>query len=176
MPNPNDILDDLTRDEVNMAAEIDRLKRVKQLFEKNRYDGKYKDQFEDVYEDILEARDLIEEDFEDGFQFSDLEEVIVTATPVLKRIYDEFYDTMKSPKEAQKFLRDLILFIYYEVESRVKVWGWLKGLFRLVLRIWVAKKLAKYLKIAFDYVDNRISILKDKTYQKIQGYLSELTL
>ena len=174
MTNPNEILDRLEIDEANMSAEIDRLKRVKQLFEKNRYEGKYKNQFEDVYEDILEARDLIEDAFEDGFQFGDLEEVIAAAAPVLKRIYDEFYETMKSEKEATNFLRDLILFIYYEVEAKINTAGWLKGILRLVLRLWVAKKIAKYIKIAFEYVDGKVSIITDKTFEKIKSYVVEL--
>lgn len=171
MPNPNEILGTLSEDEKKMDAEIDRLQRVRQLFAKNGYDGKYKDQFEDVYEDILEAKDIIEDEFEDGFQFSDLEDILVAAAPVLQGIYSEFYGTMKDEKEAQAFLKDLVIFIYYEVEDKIKTWGWLKGILRLALRLYVAGKLAKYMKIAFDYVDGNVTALTDKVQAKVDKYL-----
>lgn len=172
--DPDEILDRITEGNENMSAEIDRLKRVKQLFAKNHYDGKYKDQFEEVYEDILEAKDLIEAEFEDGFQFGDLEDILAAAVPVLKGIYEEFYDTLKDDKEAHEFLKDLVLFIYYEVEDKIKTWGWLKGIFRLALRLWVAGKAAKYLKIAFDYVDGNIDSLKGKVQARIEKFTSRL--
>ena len=172
--DPHNILNTLTENEVAMTAEIDRLKRVRQLFAKNRYDGKYRDKFEEVYEDILEAKDEIERTFEDGFQFSDLEEVLAVVTPTLKAIYDEFYGTLKDEKEAHAFLKDLVLFVYYEIEENINTWGWLKGIFRLVLRLWVAGKIAKYLKIAFDYVDGEVTVLKDKVETRVQKFTGAL--
>lgn len=170
----NELLDVLSEDEDDMNAEIDRLQRVRQLLAKNKYDGKYRDQFEDVYEDILEAKDAIEDEFEDRFQFSDLEDVLVAACPVLKGVYSEFYGTLKDEKEAEAFLRDLVIFIYYEIEEKIDTWGWLKGILRLVLRLWAAGKAAKYLKIAFDYVDGRVVVAKKKVQDKVAKYINVL--
>ena len=172
--NPDEIFGDNEDDRKVLADQVDRFRRVQQLFAKNGYDGKYRPQFEDVYEDILEAKDTIERQFEDGFQFGDLEEIIVAVSPVLKAIYDEFYATLKDEKEAEAFLKDLVIFIYYEVEDKISSWGWLKGILRLVLRLFVAGKIAKYMKIAFDYTDGKISVLTDKVQGKVDQYLEFL--
>jgi len=159
----------------NLDTEADRLQRVRQLFAKNSYDGKYRDQFEDVYEEILDAKDIIEDEFDDGFQFGDLEDILVAASPVLRDIYDEFYGTLKDEKESEAFLADLVIFIYYEVEDKVKIWGWLKGIMRVVLRVFVAAKIAKYMKIAFDYADGKVIDLTDKATKRVEKYMSFLS-
>lgn len=174
MANPNEILDRLNRDEELMNAETDRLRRVAQLFAKNKYSGKYRNQFEGVYEDILEVHDVVKEKFIDGFQFSDVEDIIVAASPVLKGIYDEFYYILKDEKEALVFLTELVIFIYYEIEDNIKVWGWLKAIFRLVFKVWAAGKIAKYLKMAFDYVDGNVTNLTNKVKTKVDKYLEVL--
>jgi hypothetical protein len=139
-----------------MLTEEDRAYRVKQLFGKNPYDGKYREKFEDVYENILEARDLVEDAFADGFQFKDLFEIFSSVSPFIRDIYDEFYGTLKDDKEAKVFLKDLVLFIYYEIEDKLEAGKFVKWILRRAMNWYVAGKLAKYLKLAFDVVDDKV--------------------
>ena len=157
-----------------VIAEIDRAQRVKQLFDQNPYDGKYRKQFEDVYEDILEAKDTIEDAFEDGFQFGDLREIITSVAPVLRSVYDEFYGTLKDDKEAKVFLKDLVIFVYYEIEPKLKANGFVKWILRRALKWYVAGKIAKLLKHAFDFVDGKVEAYKAPVSDNVLAITAKL--
>lgn len=172
MSNPNEILERLGEDEKAMTAEINRLHQLKELMQKNGYSGKYRGQFEGLYEDILEAKEVILHCFEDGFQFSDLEEIFVAGAPVLKEVYDQCVPLLQDEKEAEKFLRDLVIFVYYEVEPYIQSWGFVKFVLRIALRLWVAGKIARYMKVGFDWADGKVLTAKTAVLDKAQPFIN----
>jgi len=157
MSNPYEILERLKEGESTMADINKRLETLKVSMEDNGYTGKYRPLFGEFYGDILEAKARIINAFSDGFQLGDLEEIFVVAAPILKKIYTKAIPLLKAPDEAEAFLRDLIIFIYYEIEPLIKSWGFMKFFFRIALRLWIAAKLAKYMKSGFDWADGKIT-------------------
>jgi len=172
MANPNEILDQLGEDEEKMTNINERLATLKEMMAKNGYTGKYRPIFGDLYEEILGAKDVMVHVFEDGFQFSDLEEVFVAAMPVLKEVWNEAIPKLKDPNEAEAFLKDLIIFVYYEIEPLIKSWGWIKFFLRIALRVYVAGKIASYMKYAFNKADGAVGdLMNHKFVAKAQKFV-----
>ena len=175
MSNPHEILERLKGDEKQMTDINKRLESLNELMEMNGYTGKYRPLFGKFYGEILQAKAKIVEAFSDGFQLGDLEKIFSVAAPILKGIYTEAVPLLKEPSEAEVFLKELVIFVYGEIEPLIKSSGLLKFFFRIFLRIYIAGKIAKYLKYAFDKADGVVNdVMGNKFVQKAQKFVDAI--
>jgi len=155
-----------------MADINKRLETFEEMMQENGYTGKYRQLFGRFYGEILEAKSRILEAFSDGFQLGDLEELLVVAAPVLKDIYTEAIPLLKEPNESEVFLKHLVIFIYYEIQPLIKSGSFVKFIFRILLRVYVAGKLAKYMKYGFDKAEGVVEdLMGNKFIQKAQKFV-----
>jgi len=136
------------------------------IFGSNGYSGDYSDIFRTHYDKILVIVAQIKEAFSDGFQLKDIPDVVKAAAPYTLTLYRDVRPILKNDAEAEKFLSDLVKFIYYEIEPKLKVNWVVRFVIKTFLLSYAADKIAKYVRIGFDWVDGRI--------EQIEGYLDFL--
>lgn len=121
----------------------------------NPYTGKWAPLFAKLYQDIYGAVFLIRKEFEDGFQLSDLDDVLIVGTPALVKIHGAVQAEGIADTELESFMTDLVQFTYYELDDLIK-WGWLKWVLKLVFKFYAAKKLGKLLADLVRYIDGKL--------------------
>jgi len=121
----------------------------------NGYNGKYLAIFQLHYSRILTMVEGVKEEFADGFQLKDIPNVVATCAPVGLGLYRQIAPLCKTEAEAEDFLKEMVKFVYFEVVSHLNVNWLVSQLIRWVLLNYAAKKIARYVKIAFDWVLDR---------------------
>ena len=167
MFKPDATLDDW----VSANATIqERIAAVKAIAEKSRYQGPYLDLFTHAAVDIYDVLEKMKAPLQDGFQFRDLEDFFVIAAPALYNFSQTIHE-FGEDRNREAIFRDLVVFIYYELEKHLKLPGFAKFILRFAIRIWGAKNLAKYIIIAFDYVDGKVEVVSDKAEKFVANLL-----
>jgi hypothetical protein len=164
---PDITLDDWVKADATVE---ERISAIRSLAEKSRYSGPYKELFSALAVDLYEVFEKIKVALKDGFQFRDLEEIFVAAAPALYNLYNTI-GQWGGDQNRQAIFRDLVVFIYYELEKNLKLPGIAKFFLRLAVRMWGAKKISKCLLMAFDFVDGEIENLTGKAQKFIRDLI-----
>ena len=163
---PNTTIQDWIKADASVGEKI---VTVKNMLNASSYNGKYKELFASLAIEIFDVFATIRREVSDGFQFRDLEVILTQAGPDLYQVFKAI-SSLGKEKEREEIFRDLIMFIYFELEKLLKMGGFFKFILRTVVRVYGAKKLAKYTIIAFDYIDGKITAVTNKA----STFVSEL--
>jgi len=155
------------------ATTEERIKVVRDIVTNSKYDGPYKALFTNLSVSLYDVFVVVKKETADGFQFRDLEPILATAGPALYEIYGKIVAWGKEG-EREAIFRDLVIFIYYEVEKFLKMNGFFKFILRTAVRMWVAKKLAKYLLMGFDYFQDKVESIKGKAESFVLNLVANL--
>lgn len=137
------------------------LENGKVQFSLNDYDGPYRQLFVFLEGDVCELVTAIRNETADGFQLRDLGAILAKGGPVLERILKKI-ETMGYREDRERVFNDLVVFLWYEIESRLRVWKLLKPVFGFVVKAFLAGRIARYLILAIDYVNGRVKDIQAK--------------
>lgn len=145
--------------ERELGDAIEELAEKKARLAQNKYGGPYAGLFAKLYSEIYDIVFMIRSEFSDGFQWSDILDLVRKTGPGIQRLfkvlYEDFYKVIPD-EEYEKFFSELVKFIYYEVIDLFKLPGWIKFLFGWLLKKIAAKKLGKPLADAFRSVVSKL--------------------
>jgi len=153
--NPTVTITELEEAAEKVSMSVKSTIQAKTRMEDNPYTGKYAPLFAKLYKDIYAAVFAIRREFADGFQVSDLDDVLIVAAPALMKVYRAVDAEGIKDSELDAFMTDLVMFMYYELDDLIK-WGWLKWILKLVFKWFAAKKLGKLLSQVVRYIDGKL--------------------
>jgi len=173
--NPNVTPEEIENAKTAISDCITNITSAKARMAKNPYNGKYAGMFAKCYTDVYSAVFAVRKEFEDGFQVSDLDDIIIVAAPAVVALYRNVSAQGLVDAELEDFMTDLVLFGYYEVSDLIK-WGILKIFLKAAFKLYVARKIGKVLANLVRYADGKLDAtdVDEKVLAIYQGVKSWL--